>query len=208
LNRVITSSRWKSFADSLEAELRSADLVDAARQQARRRLIAAGIVLLALDLAALIPMILLLNENFGLWPLALSASLLLVSLVWITVAAGLSVLSPAGEDLAAEWERFYQFLRQVSKGKAGLPHPAAFEQFLPYVAAYGLLHTWAKRFQQQGWTQIPPYFRALSTAGEDSMAAFVVMAAASSSSGGAGASAGAAAAAGAGAAGGGASGAG
>ncbi len=71
-------------------------------------------------------------------------------------------------------------------------------------AAFGLLPQWAGYFKKQRVTELPPYFKALSTRNPAaSMAAFVAMSATSSSAGGA-----AAGAAGAGAAGGGAAGAG
>jgi hypothetical protein len=68
-----------------------------------------------------------------------------------------------------------------------------------------LLHQWDTFLQKEGWTELPPYFHALSHSGDEGMNAFVAMAGTSSSSGGSAAGAGAA---GAGAAGGGASGAG
>jgi len=87
---------------------------------------------------------------------------------------------------------------------ASVSGPAMFQRFLPYAASYGLLHPWAKWFEKEGWTDLPPYFEALA-ADDGGVAAFVAMTSASSSAGG---SAAGAAGAGAGAAGGGASGAG
>ena len=107
--------------------------------------------------------------------------------------------------MANEWQSFYQHLKDVTRSKAAVGETNMFNRFLPYAATYGLLHQWAKFFEKEGWTELPPYFHALNRADDGGMAAFVAMTAASSSSGGSAAGAGAA---GAGAAGGGASGAG
>lgn len=111
----------------------------------------------------------------------------------------------SGNDpIRVEWQRFADYLKEVSKGKSAVSGPDMFRRFLPYAAAFGMLQPWAKWFEKEGWTELPPYFQPLAGAGEDGTAAFVAMAAASSSAGGSAAGAGA----GAGAAGGGASGAG
>jgi uncharacterized protein (TIGR04222 family) len=204
LNKVITSSRWKQYAESFQAELKEAGFLSAERLQAKRRLQIVATTWLFLALALLI-MGLMLMSAFGPWPLLAAGSLFFVAVMGYAVAGSRSVLSEAGEQAAAEWQAFYDHLRDVSRGKAAVSRPDMFEQYLPYAAAFGLLAAWAKQFKKKGWTEVPAYFHALSTAGDDGMVAFVAMTSATSSSGGAASAAGAA---GAGAAGGGSSGAG
>jgi hypothetical protein len=204
LNHLVTSSRWKQYSERVKAEVKAAGWLSAVRQQKRRRLMAWGVVLLLLSFVSLL-LALLFNALFGLWPLAVTAALFLLALLWLIVATSLSILSDEGAEAVARWASFYSYLRDVTRGRASVTQPDMFEQYLPYAAAFGLLPAWARYFAKSGWTQVPAYFHALSAADHHNMAAFVAMTAASSSSGGAGAGAGAA---GAGAAGGGASGAG
>ncbi len=205
LGQLITSSRWKRYADSVRAEMKAMGLMDRSRQDVRRNLMIPGGILLFLALVAVLLEILL-YEPFGLWPLAVAGVLLLLGIASFITAASISIWSENGLKLAAEWEPYYRYLRGVSRGKSGASHEQEFDRHLPYVAAYGLLHGWAKRFEKDGYDQVPAYFRSASSAGSNQMAAFVAMTAATSSSGGSAAGAGAAGGA-AGAAGGGASGA-
>lgn len=204
LSQIETTSHWREYAKSFQAELEEAGYLSAERLIARRRWQITAGVLLFLALALFL-MALLLLSVFGGWPLLVAGSFLLLSIIWFIAASALSVLSKAGEQVAAEWQAFYLYLQEVSRGKAAISRPDMFEQYLPYAAAFGLLATWSKQFKKSGWTQVPHYFHPLSRAGSDGMAAFAVMTTTSASTGGASGGAGAA---GAGAAGGGASGAG
>jgi uncharacterized membrane protein len=135
-----------------------------------------------------------------------AASLFLLGLVGVIAGVALSPLTDEGATVAAGWKQFADHLKEVSRGKAAVSGPQMFQRFLPYAAGFGLLQAWAKWFQKRGWTELPPYFTALSQADDGGVSAFVAMAAATSTSGGS--AAGGAGGAGAGAAGGGASGAG
>jgi len=207
MGKVITSSRWKLFSETLKAELKTDGLWSKEREQARRKFSIIGLVFLGLTILSL-PLILLVFNQSGLWALALMVALALISIAWFAAGSSISVWSNSGEALAEEWEPFYRYLKEVARGKAAPGQPDEFERYLPYAAAYGELHQWAKGFEKKGWSETPAYFRALTTSGESNMAAFVAMTAVTSTSGGSAAGAGAAAGAAGGAAGGGASGAG
>jgi hypothetical protein len=205
LRQLLSSSRWKWYTESLEAEMKAAGLLDAERLQRGRQLVISGVIMLIV--AALgFTLTFLFSRFFGFWPLLPVGVLLVVSLV--TMLAGYS-LSPLTEEAtlpAAQWESFYRYLKDVTKRKAAVSSPDMFERYLPHAAAVGLLATWVNYFKKEEQVRPPVYFRALNMADDASyMGAFVAMTAASSSSGGTAAGAGAA---GAGAAGGGASGAG
>jgi len=209
LSRRVSSSRWKKYANSLEKELKATGFISAERKRTRLQLNILGFILLLSGLGGMIPIaLLLLNSASGLWPLAVTLSLSLLGLVVLVVANSYKPLSDKGLAVAAQWQRFYEYLREVTRGRAAATRPDMFELYLPYTASYGLLYRWAKHFEKKGRTELPDWFHAVSTTGAGNMAVFVAMTAAASSSGGSAAGAGAAGAAGAGAAGGGASGAG
>jgi uncharacterized membrane protein len=130
-----------------------------------------------------------------------------LGVVGLLFGGSLTPLSDVGTETAVTWKEFSNYLKAVSKGKQAVDSPTMFEKYLPYAAAFGLLHPWAKHFEKDGWTETPAYFHVLpTTTGNQAMVAFVAMSAATNSSGGSAAAG--AGAAGAGAAGGGASGAG
>lgn len=205
LNNVVTGKQWKKFTDPLEAEIKAAGYIDTERKTRRQWIIGGSIFIFVLSMLVLVGTPLALNGLFGLWPLAVALSLFIVFVMLISVGSSLTILTNEAKMTADEWQSFYNYMKDVTRHKAAVGEPNMFNRFLPYAASYGLLHQWAKFFQKEGWTELPPYFHALSRTGDESMAAFVAMAGTSSSSGGSAAGAGAA---GAGAAGGGASGAG
>lgn len=205
LSSAISGKQWKKFTEPLKAEIKAAGYIDETRKTRRQGVIAAGIIILFLGLLALFALPLGLFTLYGIWPLAVAVSLFIVSIIFIAMGSALTILTDEAKLMADEWQSFYQYLKNVTRKKAAVANPDMFTQFLPYAASYGLLHSWAKFFQKEGWTKLPPYFHALNRAGHDNMGAFVAMTATSASSGG---SAAGGAGAGAGAAGGGASGAG
>jgi hypothetical protein len=205
LHHLLSSSRWKWYTESLEAEMKAAGLLDAEQLQRGRQLVIAGVMMLMTAALGFI-LVFLFSRFFGFWPLLPVGALLVISLIAIIAGYGLSPLTPAAMVPAAQWESFHRYLKDVTKRKAAVSSPDMFERYLPHAAAIGLLATWANHFKKEEQAQPPAYFHALNMADNASyMGAFVAMTAASSSSGGAAAGAGAA---GAGAAGGGASGAG
>jgi len=203
LSGRVSSRQWKKYADSLKSEIKAAGFISESRKTARERLRGVGIVLLFVGFGLVLALVLIIGNP---WAIAPAASLVLLGLVGAIAGMTLSPLTDEGATAAAGWKGFADHLKQVSGGKAAVSGPQMFQRFLPYAAGFGLLEPWAKWFQKRGWTELPPYFHALSRADDGGVAAFVAMAAATSSSGGS--AAGAAGAAGAGAAGGGASGAG
>jgi hypothetical protein len=205
IHHLLSSSRWKWYTESLEAEMKAAGLIDAERLQRGRQLVVTGVILLIIAALAF-TLTFLFIRFFGFWPLLPTGAMLVVSLLAIIAGYSLSPLTQEATLPAAQWESFHRYLKDVTKRKAAVSSPNMFEQYLPHAAALGLLAAWTNHFKKEGQARPPAYFRALNMADYEShMGAFVAMTAASSSSGGSAAGAGAA---GAGAAGGGASGAG
>ncbi|WP_420642511.1 DUF2207 family protein [Candidatus Leptofilum sp.] len=204
LSTMVSGKQWKKFTEPLEAELKAAGYIDAARKSRRNWVMAGSIIFLIIGTAAMIGLPMGLADQFGAWPVAIGMSLFILFAVWLTMGNALTILTDEAKMMADEWQGFHDYLKDVTHKKAAVGGTNIFNQFLPYAASYGLLHQWAKFFEKEGWTEVPPYFQAVNRSGSESMAAFVAMTGSSSSSGGAAAGAGGAA----GAAGGGASGAG
>jgi len=207
MGQKITGSAWKKYKEPLEEEIEGAGYLSKSRKKTRATFFGLGGLLLALGLVGSIGMAIL-ARSIGLGPLAVATTVALLGLAGIIFGGSLSPLSDAGAETAASWNEFNNYLKAVSKGQRAVDSPTMFEKYLPYAAAFGLLHQWAKHFEKEGWTETPAYFHVLhSTTDNQAMIAFVAMSAATHSSGGSATGAGAGAA-GAGAAGGGASGAG
>lgn len=204
LSGMVSGKQWQKFSEPLEAEMKAAGYIDDQRKSRRQWIMASSFVFLLLGVLALIGMPVGLVNQFGPWPVAVAFSFLILFGIWLAVGSALTILTDEAKLLADEWQSFYNYIKDVTRKKAAVGSTNMFNQFLPYAASYGLLHQWAKFFQREGWTKLPPYFHAVSRSGEDGMAAFVAMAGTSSASGGSAAGAGGAG----GAAGGGASGAG
>ncbi len=203
LSSVVTSRRWKAFTETAQMELKLANWFSPERSRARNGLIFSGLLLLAVGVAAMV-VVGVMSASFGPAALVVGGSLMLLGGITAVASTAITPLTDEAASQKSEWQQFADYLKQVTKGKTAVDSPNMFLKYLPYAAAFGLLPQWTRYFEKSGWTEVPPYFRALP--GSDpaqSMAAFGAMSAASSSAGGS-----AAGAAGAGAAGGGASGAG
>jgi len=207
MGRLITSSRWKTYTDSLEAEADAQGLISAEAKQRRNRFLVWGVMLLFVALAVLL-ITFLLGSMFGFWPLVLAAAVALLGLIAFIAGAAVSPLSGRGAKLAETFAPFRRFIEQVSRGKMDVPNPAYYEAHLPYATAFGYAVPWVKKQVDRGYSAVPAYFHALNADDGAHIAVWLVAVTAATNSGGSAAPASGAGAAGAGAAGGGASGAG
>jgi uncharacterized membrane protein len=207
LGRRITSRRWKPFEKAVEGEMQQAGYLSETKKQVRKQLLVVGIGAMVVGFVLIIPLVVY-APRWGLWPLALLGAFFLLALLAFGLGMAVRPLSPAGATAAGDWQGFADYLKEITRDHAQPTQPDAFEQYLPYAAAFGILERWARHFADRGWTDLPPWFHTLAVSGADGMGAFVALTAAASSSGGSAAGAAGAGAAGAGAAGGGAAGAG
>jgi hypothetical protein len=201
----------KLFDEPLEQELIRRGWLDPERKQKKSRLTVVGVLTMfgamAVFIFSLVVWNITLSENPGWLPwiaiaAGIGAGLFFVSLLFLIYAASYSILTPAGEEQAARWKGFADYLKGVSKGREPAIRPDSFERYLAYAAVFGLGAGWAKYFQELGGVPLPVWFNA----GAGSHASFGSMVAMMSASDSAGASA--AGGGGAGASGGGSSGAG
>lgn len=201
----------KLFDEPLEQELIQRGWLDPERKQKKSRLTAVGLMTLFGGMAAFIISLIgwrvSLSENPG-WlswiaiAAGIGAGLFFLSILFLIYAASYSILTPAGEEQAARWKGFAEYLKGVSKGREPAIRPDYFERYLAYAAVFGLGTGWAKYFEDLGGVPLPVWFHARA----GSHASFGAMVAMMSASDSAGASA--AGGGGAGASGGGSSGAG
>lgn len=206
MGRLITSSRWKAYTDTLKEEADGEGFLNPAAKRQQKRVVAWSVVILLIAFVLFV-LAFLFESMFGFWPLVTVGAVLVLGFLGMIFGAAISPLSEKGYQYASSFEPFRKLLNDVAKGKAELPDLAYYEAYLPYATAYGIAEPWVKGQAKAGYDIIPGYFRAAES-GAMHMASYVaVISAASHSGGAAGAAAGAAGAAGA-AAGGGASGAG
>jgi uncharacterized protein (TIGR04222 family) len=199
------------FDEPLEQELVQRGWLDLERKQQRTKLMSIALLALFLLVGLLIATLLLApgwNASTDLVVLftaliGVGFGLFLLALVLLIYVGAFSILTPAGEEQAARWKGFADYLKQVSKGREPAIRPDYFERYLAYASVFGLGAAWAKYFEKLGNVSLPIWFRT-QTGSNSNFGAFVVMMSASDSAGsGAGGGAG-----GAGASGGGSSGAG
>jgi uncharacterized protein (TIGR04222 family) len=174
------------FAAPLEQELVQRGWLDPERKQKRTGLAVGGVVLLILSLlvfilcAVAVGASLPTNPTWLPWIAAvagITAGLFFLSIAFLIYAATFSTLTPAGEEQAARWKGFAEYLKQVSKDKEPAIRPDYFERYLPYAAVFGLGAGWAKYFQKLGGVPLPIWFHATAGGNGDFGAIVAVMAA-------------------------------
>jgi uncharacterized protein (TIGR04222 family) len=182
------------FDEPLEQELIQRGWVDPDRKLKRTKLLVIGVTALLLIVAVLIVAILLatgwnVNVQMAVILAALAGAgigIFLLALGLMIYGGTFSVLTPAGEEQAARWKGFAEYLKQVSKGREPAIRPDYFERYLAYASVFGLGAGWAKFFEKLGGVPLPVWFHALG----GSNANFGAMVAVMSASDSAGASAG------------------
>jgi hypothetical protein len=179
-NRLAGRLKW--FNEPLKAEMAAAGFLDPARTQTRNRFFLAGGLLIAVALAGLI-LAIVLTPRFAGWPFLILGSLFVLSMVAFVMGVAYSPLSERGSQEAARWQGFYEYLRDVSRGRETAWDMRQFERYLPYAASYGLAEKWAKAFQARGGAEIPTWFRAVATAPDQAMGSFIAFTAVSHSTG-------------------------
>jgi uncharacterized protein (TIGR04222 family) len=192
------------FEEPLEQELIQRGWLDPDRKQQRKRLMNIALLALILLVGLLIATLLLapgwnvsldLILLFAAW-IGAGIGLFLLALALLIYVGAFSVLTPSGEEQAARWKGFAEYMEQASKGREPAIRPDYFERYLAYASVFGLGAGWAKYFEKLGDVPLPVWFRS-QQGSHANFGAFVVMMSASDSTGsGAGAGAGAAGASG------------
>lgn len=189
------ASKNDLFDKPLENELVQRGWFDPERKKKRTQLIIAGVLVLCLVCAVLVATLLLGTQQSTdvnaatLFAVIIGVSLgaFLLSIALMIYGGYFSVLTPAGEEQAARWKGFAEYLKQVSKGKEPAIRPDTFEKYLAYAAVFGLGTHWAKYFQDLGGVPLPIWFHATAGSHADFGSMVAVMSASDSSSAGGGA---------------------
>lgn len=179
----VTGKRWEAFTKSVQEELKALGYYSPERKRQRNLVMSIGVIPALLSILFIV-LAVAQQERFGDWPLSMLVALMAAGIIWLLVGNSLRPLTDEGLRISADWQGFFKYLKEITKGKAAIPSTQIFNQYLPYAATYGLLDKWAKWFEKNGEYELPSYFRALSAAPGDSMAAFVAMTSVSNSAGG------------------------
>ena len=182
------------FEAALEQELLQRGWLDPDRIQKRTRLLKIGLFALFLTIGGFLMAVL----SGGEWRQNLDIAVIfgavagvglgifVLAIALLIYAATYSVLTPAGEEQAARWKGFAEYLKQVSKGREPAIRTDYFERFLAYAAVFGLGAAWAKYFEKLGGVPLPGWFYAMSGSHADFGAMVAVMSSSDSSGAGAG----------------------
>lgn len=192
--RLGTNNRL--FEEPLAQELIQRGWLDPERRQRRTVLVVTGVAAIITAIAVLVLSLILggisLERNPGWLPWIASAAgagaaLFLLSITLLIFASTYSTLTPSGEEQAARWKGFAEYLKQVSKGREPAIRPDYFERYLAYAAVFGLGARWAKYFKSLGGVPLPAWFHAMAGSDGDFGALVAVMSASDSAGAGAGA---------------------
>ncbi len=179
----------KPFGSAVDSQLAGQGMIDPARSAHAKRLMVTGVVLLIVALAAL-ALVALLWRAYGGWTLLIPVAVFILSMVAFVLSAAYSPRSDKGEQAAADWRGFREYIKGVTKGREPAWDLHLFDRYFPYAATFDLAQGWAKAFRDRGGSEVPAWFASLSTPGSDGMGAFIVMTSAvhssTSSGGGAG----------------------
>lgn len=195
LSSKLSGKGWDKFKEPLKEEMEMGGYLSKSRNQLRMRYLFVGIGMIVTAVATLI-LTVIFQEMFGLWPFVITVPLFLIAIGFFSISSSIKPLSDKGLAQAAEWQNFYEYLKDVTKNKAASDKFDAFYAYLPYAATYGLLANWVKWYEKRGGSELPHYFKVISASPQEGFAAFAYMAnntggvAASGGAGGAGGAAG------------------
>lgn len=188
-------AKWRRVRSALLEEMDRRGLLDDVKRRKRRALAVGGAIALVAGFAALgFAFASVDGENpYRAGLLFVVAGSMIVTAVMALIMGGtLAPWTAMGASAAAQWRKFRQYLKEVSRGRVAMPGPDALDRFLPYAAAFGLAQPLLKEQLKHGAMELPAWFGALRHGDGTEMAAFVaMMGAVSSTSAGAGAASGA-----------------
>jgi uncharacterized membrane protein YgcG len=174
-------SKLSPFTKAVESELTAEGLIDPARRNYANRFYVACVVLLALALVTAIGGAFLVSRLGG-WIFLLPLGMFTLSMIALALGASYPPFSERGEDAAARWRGFQQRIKTIAKGREPSWDTRMFDRYFPYAAAFGQAEGWAKAYQKAGATEIPAWFRSMSTDDGSSIIALVAMTSAINSS--------------------------
>jgi hypothetical protein len=189
--RTQIAGRFRDFKKIVQDELRALGLLDQDRMQVRSRYLRLAVATLILGLLLIIPAALLTRQYSG-WPFLVPTAVGVVSLLSFISYGALTPLSNEGVRRAERWRAYQKFLKEVARERVHLAAETP-ARLLPFAIALGLAGAWSKYLKHHP-ASVPPWFRALTTTGDErAFSAFVAAGGAGEGGGGASAGAGGAA---------------
>jgi hypothetical protein len=158
--------QFRQFSAAVQQDLLAAGLIDPDRKRVRDRYVRLSIVVLIVAALAVVAAATALVSRYGAWPMLVPAAFAFVGMTGLIFAAATTPLSNEGVRRAARWRGFREYLKALSQDRQ---QPAAdrLEALLPFAVATGLAASWA-RYLKRHPGSVPAWFRALSTASQDS----------------------------------------
>lgn len=190
-------SKWGGVSGAINREMADAGLLDLDKRRRRHQMVAGGLIVLVLGLAAAglgAKVAGTDDAQVGGILVIAGAALAIAGIFAMVAAATISEWTMTGAGVASQWKGFRDYLKDLSKGRAPMPGPDAIDQLLPYAAAFGIAPALLKQQQKTGAVSLPSWFAAFGSSGDGSaVASYIAFMSVSggSSGGGMGASAGA-----------------
>ena len=158
------TTKFKRFKNALRDEMSAMGLIDRERQYVNARYGAVSLGIILLSTAAFGAMAFLVREYQG-WPMLIPAAMLAVGIIGFIFQASTTPLSNDGVLRRDRWRAYQTHLKEVAREKMHLTteSPSA---ILPFAVSLGLASAWAK-FVQKRPAQVPSWFHALATHGDD-----------------------------------------
>jgi hypothetical protein len=175
------TSRLRPFSTAIKTDLLERGLLDPDRQRVRASYGHVSLTMLLIAGAGFLGAAVLARQ-FGPWPLAVPAALLVVSLIGFIVQSATTPLTDEGIRQAERWRAYRKHLKDVAQSRVHASSEAA-SGSLAIAVALGLAAAWSKFLKQQP-SGIPPWFQAVSAADDTGFPAFVAAGGSGATSGG------------------------
>ena len=170
-----TMSGRSGWSRALDAELVERGLYRAGAPEARGRVRTTALLLFVAGVL-FAPLTFAFYKTSGL----VSGTCLVVALAAfagaVSAVVSLSMMSPlteAGADTKNRWEGFIEYLKRAQKEPALMPSGNAWNEVLPYAAAFTLAGPLVKAAKKQGRFDVPDWFEAADAAGHDAFYGFI-----------------------------------
>ncbi len=161
-NRI--ASGLRSFKAAVNQDLRSLGMLDDERIRVRGRYQKVAIALLIAAALLVAPAIFAAQQYEG-WPFLVVAAVAVVGVTALIFYGALTPLSNDGVRRAERWRAYQRHLKDVARAKEPLMSGTV-STALPFAVALGLAGLWSK-YAKTHPAGTPPWFRALSVAGDD-----------------------------------------
>ena len=176
-----------TFGEPVREELRALGLFDRDRMHVRARYLVLSASLLILALVLMGPAVYF-SRTYSGWPFLIPAAIATIAGIGFIFYGALTPLSNEGVRRAEGWRAYQRYLKDVASDRVQLLRESP-ARLLPFAVALGLAGAWSK-YMKHHPQNVPVWFQALGTAGDDGgFPAFIAAGGAADGGGGVGAGA-------------------